>query len=56
MTNALLRNARLIEAAQRGLAGVRDLRPTNLGAPLSTYDAFGRQTPPAVSGRLLSRG
>jgi hypothetical protein len=50
------RNARLIEAAQRGLARVRDLRPTNLGAPLSTYDALGRQTPPAVSGRLLSRG
>ncbi|PWK59788.1 hypothetical protein [Roseicyclus mahoneyensis] len=50
------RNARLIVAAQRGLAQARDLRPSAPGAPLSTYDALGRQSPPAVSGRLLSRG
>lgn len=50
------RNARLIEAAQRGLSHIRDRPPTAPGTTLSTYDALGRQTPAAVSGRLLSRG
>jgi hypothetical protein len=50
------RNARLIEAAQRGIAQARDLRPAASGTRLSTYDALGRQTLPAVTGRLLSRG
>lgn len=50
------RNARLIAAAQRGLARARDHHHSDAGTTLSTYDASGRQTAAAARGRLLSRG
>lgn len=49
-------NARLIEAAQRGLARNRDGRDADRRTPLSTYDALGRPCPTTPGGRLLSRG
>jgi hypothetical protein len=48
-------NARLILAAQRGIAETR-ARSSGRGAtPLTTYDARGRQWPTPCDGKVLSR-
>jgi hypothetical protein len=48
-------NARLLLAAQRGVAQTRHRHGGQSVAPLTTYDAFGHQAAATADGRLLSR-
>jgi ribosomal protein S12 methylthiotransferase accessory factor YcaO len=53
LSEAAARNARLVQSARDGLARVRrDMAPA---APLTTYDAHGRQRPAADHGQLIAR-
>jgi hypothetical protein len=48
-------NARLLLAAQRGVAQIRHRHAGQAAPTLTTYDASGRQAAATADGRLLSR-